>query len=258
MPITTEAAVEQILTARAERRPLPPFSAMPGGLGMDHAYAIQDALAAELRRQGQPPAGWKLAATGPTGQAVLGVKDPVYGPLRSVVFASSAMVAKSGFVDVGVEAEIAFRMGTDLAGPGITPDQAMRAVACLLPALELPDLIFTAPFQATDIIADCAASAAIVLGAPFVPPPGFDLAAEQVTFWRDATLLGTNTADELMGHPMHALAWLANQLGARGKTLKAGDIVMSGGLSSFIRPQAGEKITARFSRIGEVGAVFQA
>ena len=73
MPIVPSAADDQLLTARAERRALVPLSTAGDGLTIDHAYAIQDAVSVELRRCGQPSVGWKLAATGPTGQAVLGV-----------------------------------------------------------------------------------------------------------------------------------------------------------------------------------------
>ena len=258
MPIATATAVERILAARADRRALAPFSTTDGTLTIDQAYTIQDALAAELRHRGHAHVGWKLAATGPTGQAQLGVTAPVYGPLRSAVFASGDTVSHGAFVHLGTEAEIAFQLGTDLAGPGVTPQTAMQAVAYLRPALELPDMTFAGKFHFTDLVADCAASAAIVLGAPFTPPPGFDLAQEQVTFWRNGSLRGTNIAAELMGHPMNALAWLANQMGARGHRLKAGDIVMSGGLSSFIHPQPGDSVEVRFNHIGTVNITVAA
>lgn len=248
--------VARVLDARARRVGIPAVSASYPGLGIEQAYAIQEALRAEMHRRGLAPIGWKLAATGPNGQAVLGTSHPIYGPLFPDCRETGATVALGDFIDMGVEAEIAFRMAADLAGPGVTAQAAGRAVAAVFPALELPDLVFSTRPTLTDFIINAAAASAIVLGAPFVPPPGFDLASERVTFHRGDECLGENVASELMGHPLEALAWLANQLGARGLGLRAGDVVMSGGLSALIRVNPGDRVTACFSRIGTVSATF--
>jgi 2-keto-4-pentenoate hydratase len=55
-----------------------------------------------------------------------------------------------------------------------------------------------------------------------------------------------------MGNPLNALAWLANQLTSRGRTLKRGDIVISGGISKLLRPKAGDFINATFTHLGSV------
>ncbi|MSP31120.1 MAG: hypothetical protein EXR09_11960, partial [Acetobacteraceae bacterium] len=87
--------------------------------------------------------------------------DPVYDPFISTLFASGATIAHSDFIGPGAEAEIAFRMATNLAGPGITPQAAAQAVESLLPAIELRDMTFVGKSHFTDLIADCAVSAAI-------------------------------------------------------------------------------------------------
>jgi 2-keto-4-pentenoate hydratase len=66
----------------------------------------------------------------------------------------------------------------------------------------------------------------------------------------------TNTAAEVLGNPLNSLAWLANHLGDRGLGLAAGDVVMSGSISTLLRPKAGDIVSARFTRLGAVSARF--
>ncbi|MHC1719247.1 MAG: hypothetical protein AB9844_00885 [Clostridiaceae bacterium] len=56
-----------------------------------------------------------------------------------------------------------------------------------------------------------------------------------------------------MGNPAEAVAWLANKLAVYGIILKAGEIIMSGSLTSFKKIAAGDDFTAHFG--GGVGSV---
>jgi 2-keto-4-pentenoate hydratase len=67
-------------------------------------------------------------------------------------------------------------------------------------------------------------------------------------------VVATNAGAEVMGNPLNALAWLANHLGERGLGLTAGDIVMSGAVSSILRPARGDTVRATFTRLGSVSA----
>ena len=69
-------------------------------------------------------------------------------------------------------------------------------------------------------------------------------------------MVATNTAAEVLGNPLNSLAWIANHLGSRGLGLKAGDVVMSGSISTLLRPKAGDVVSARFTRLGSVSARF--
>ncbi len=55
-----------------------------------------------------------------------------------------------------------------------------------------------------------------------------------------------------MGHPLAALAWIANHLSSRGQALRAGDFVLSGSLVTSKFPRAGDQL--RFEA-GALGAV---
>ena len=69
-------------------------------------------------------------------------------------------------------------------------------------------------------------------------------------------IVGNYTTAEVMDNPLNALVWLANHLGTRGLVLKPGDVVMSGGVSKLLRPQAGDTIQASFTRLGTVSVTI--
>jgi 2-keto-4-pentenoate hydratase len=64
------------------------------------------------------------------------------------------------------------------------------------------------------------------------------------------------TAADVLGHPHLALAWLANHLAASGKSLRAGDIVLTGSLVKTIWLDAGDRVLMDLSELGQVAARF--
>ena len=56
----------------------------------------------------------------------------------------------------------------------------------------------------------------------------------------------------MAGHPAAAVAWLANRLGSKGTTLKAGSLILSGGLPAPVPLEPGAAITAEFDGLGSV------
>lgn len=252
MAIPTESAVERLLDARSSHRPIAPLSETYGDFTLAEAYALQDALREELARRGEAAIGWKLAATAPVGQAIIGVKEPGCGFLSARRYASGATVAAGDFADLRVEAEIAFRMKRRLVGPGVTPGVARAAVEAVLPAFELLDFIYTGKPRAPDYYANSIHGHGAVIGSPLTAFDQLDLAHEGVVFEHNGEIVGTYTAAEVMGDPLNALAWLANHLETRATSLEPGDIVISGGITKLLQPKAGDRIRARYTHFGTI------
>jgi len=137
-------------------------------------------------------------------------------------------------VKPAVEAEIAFIMKHDLAGPGVTPPRAAQAVEGAVPALELIDFRHSGKAVGTDVVADGVYARAIVLGGALTPAIGIDFALEGLVYEQNGTVVATNTAYEVLGGPLNSLAWIANHLGSRGLGLRAGDVVMTGSVSKIL------------------------
>ncbi|HEV8583418.1 MAG TPA: fumarylacetoacetate hydrolase family protein [Methylomirabilota bacterium] len=225
-------------------------------LSLEQAYAIQDALRAELARRGQRSIGWKVGATSASGQTVMGVKEPASGFLLPAQYVSGADVPLREFTSPGVEAEVAFRVRARLAGPGVTAAAAAAAVEGALPALELPDFMFSGKPRVGDFVANSVIARAVVLGDSVTPLDGLDLAREEIVYEHNGDVVGRYTAAEVMGNPLNALAWLANHLATRGLALMPGDLVMSGSISAVVRPKAGDTVRASYTHLGAVSVRF--
>ena len=252
----TDALVASFVEIRQRPRAMAPPSETKA-LSLEEAYAVQDRLRETLVARGERVAGWKAAFTNAGLQKTYGTTEPVCGFLLAAgVFSSGVAVPMSRFVSPIVEAEIAFVMRADLAGPGVTSPRALHAVEGVLPALELPDFRMTGKPIGTDLVADGIFANAIVLGAGITPVTNLDLALEGLVYEMNGAIVATNTAAEVLGNPLSSLVWLANHLGARGLGLAAGDIVMTGSISQLLRPQAGDTVRATYTRLGSVSARF--
>jgi 2-keto-4-pentenoate hydratase len=253
----TDALVAALVDARRRPRPIaPPSETIP--LSLEEAYAVQDRVRETLMARGERVAGWKAAFTNAAMQKTYGVTEPVCGfLLASGVLGNGAEVPMSRFVVPIVEAEIAFVMRSDLAGPGVTPPRALLAVEGALAALELPDFRMSGKPIGSDLVADGIFANAVVLGAGLTPVTHLDLALEGLVYEMNGAVIATNTAAEVLGNPLHSLTWVANHLGARGLGLRAGDIVMTGSVSLLLRPKAGDTVRASYTRLGSVSARFR-
>ena len=252
----SDPIVDRILTNRDRHTQIAPPSATKP-LTSPEAYDLQDKLRATLLARGERVIGWKAGFTNKATQTAFGTTDPVSGfLLADGVFSSPAEVPLSRFVQIAVEAEVAFLMREDLAGPGVTPARALVAVEGAMPALELIDQRFSGKPQGNDVVADGVFANSIVLGAPLTPVKHLDLALEGLVYELNGAIAATNTAAEVLGSPANSLAWIANQLGARGLGLEAGQVVMSGSVSILLRPKAGDTVRATFTRLGSVSARF--
>jgi 2-keto-4-pentenoate hydratase len=248
--------VKECLAARDEPRPHRPPSETKR-LSLTEAYAAQDRLRDALLGRGERVAGWKAGFTSKAGQESWQVTEPVCAfLLASGVLASGAEIPAARFVKPGVEAEVAFVMKHDLAGPGVTAPRALQAVEGAVPALELIDFRHSGKAVGTDVVADGVYAKAIVLGGALTPLAGIDLALEGLLYEQSGTVVATNTAYEVMGNPLNSLAWIANHLGSRGLGLRAGDIVMTGSVSKILTARAGDTVRATFTRLGSVSVRF--
>jgi 2-keto-4-pentenoate hydratase len=246
--------LDRLLEGRRTHRKVP-LPSPP--IALDAGYRVQDELREALVSGGDRVVGWKTGLTSRTTQEFMGIHHPVSAFLLGEgVYATGDTVPLSRFAELVVEAEIAFVMKRDLVGPGVTPATALLAVEGALPALELPELRWEGTPTGGDLVADGVAGNALVLGQPLTPLAGLDLALEGVVYEMSGRIMATNTAAEVLGNPLNSLAWLANNLGERGLRLRAGDLVMSGSISALLRPEAGDVVTARFTRLGSVSARF--
>ena len=117
-------------TAERERAPIAVLTNEIPALDQATAYAIQWAT---FDRRGTPLAGFKL---GGTVRAAPGVDRRSYGCLAASgrLGESGAPADPSRFMKPGIEAEIALRLGRDLAGAGHTRESVAAHLDAVIPA----------------------------------------------------------------------------------------------------------------------------
>jgi 2-keto-4-pentenoate hydratase len=222
-------------------------------------YAIQ----AEIEASSDKPLfGWKIAATSLAGQKHIGVDGPLAGRLLADTVHKSGDDIPLGANRMRVaECEFAFRMGRDLP-PRQTPyerDEVLAAVADLYLAIEVPDSRYADFVTAggPQIIADNACAHRFVLGPP-APPiwRALDLAAHRVVAQVGDRYEREGIGSNVLGHPLIALTWIANELSAFGVTLAAGQIVTTGTCLKPLEIEPGDKVTVDYGSLGHVECLF--
>ncbi len=242
---------------RRERfAPLPPELA-PRDVA--EAYAIQGQFVGRRAEQLGPVTGYKIALTTPAMRAMVGLGDSIAGDmLQSTIRRGAAQVRAADYQRLVVEFEIAFEMAEDL--PAIdapySRERIARSVAAAMPALELADdrnadyaLLKS---HALMLAADNAWNEGAVLGAPVRDWRALDLAALRGTASVNGKSVGEGHGRDVMGHPLDALAWLANNLAARGLGLWRGDVVITGSLVTSCFPKAGDRVRFDADQLGSV------
>ena len=238
------------------------FSPLPGDLAprdVGDAYAIQSEYVGMRAAALGPIAGYKIALTTPAMRAMVGLNDSIAGDmLEKSILRGPARVRAADYLRLLVEFEIAVQLAEDLPAIGAPYDRARvaRAVAAAMPALELADDrnadYASLAANSLMLIADNAWNEGAVLGDPVRDWSGVDLAGLRGVATINDKSVGEGHGRDVMGHPLDALAWIANNLASRGLGLWRGDVVITGSLVTSKFPQAGDRV--RFDA-GELGAV---
>jgi 2-keto-4-pentenoate hydratase len=226
-----------------------------GKLSTRDAYRVQLAILARHLRHGERHAGWKVGLTNRAIQDQFGVHEPVMGfLLQSGHRPTDSVIRRAGLIKPGFETELCVTMGTALEGPGVTAEQARRAIAALAPAFEIIEARgdFTADLSLS--LADNCQQKAFVTGEAETLPPGWQLSDTTVEVRINGREVGRATGREDVCDPLAAVAWLANHLAEFGRRLEAGMRVMSGSFTRQFPLASGDAIEARFAPFGVVRA----
>ena len=202
-------------------------------------------------------AGWKIALrTSKAMQQMTGVDQPAAGAIFSAtIYPSPAPVALGAYHHLGIEFEVAVRLAGDLPaskGPWTRASVAEHVAACL-PAFELVE-DGDADYKMLDaftLVAENAWNGGVVLGAP-----GHRLAPDRPRDRRDPGLgedrlsPPARAGPDALGHPLEAVAWLANLLNARGRMLASGHLVMTGSSITTKFPAPGDRVRFAIDGLG--------
>jgi 2-keto-4-pentenoate hydratase len=227
------AAAGTVATARLAGRRLGRLEALAS---LEDGYAVQAVANARLEAALGPRVGHKIGGTTADMRRYLAVEEPMAGEIFArQVHPDGAEVRRDGFLRLGIETEIAVRLGRDLP-PRDRPygrADVAAAVAEVMAAIELVDDRYEdfATIGAATLIADNVFDAGSILGEPAAGWRALDLGALAARTIRDGALLAEGRSDALYGHPLDALAWLARRRSTLGLGLAAGTFVSLGSIT---------------------------
>ncbi|HEY1918143.1 MAG TPA: fumarylacetoacetate hydrolase family protein [Streptosporangiaceae bacterium] len=248
-PGTIEELAARLAKAVADRTAIAPLSDEVPGLDAATAYSVQ-ALA---REQAGPLAGWKLGVTSRAKQVQIGVHEPIRGFLASANALDLGEPLVTGeLIQPRAEPEIVFVMRRDLSGPSATAADVLAATSHVAPGIEILDSRFLDyRFTMPDVIADNTSAGRFIVGAP-VPVDGIDLRLAGVVLELNGSVMGTACGAAALGHPAAAVAWLVRSLAAEGEGLRAGQVILSGGLTAAVPVKPGNVVVVSIDRLGTI------
>jgi 2-oxo-3-hexenedioate decarboxylase len=223
-------------------------------LSLEDAYRIQNEIVRLKEREGHRIIGPKMGLTSQAKMKQMNVEEPIYGYVFDyMVVENGAALSMQEVIHPKVEAEIAFVLGSDLEGPGVTEEEVLAATEYVTPALEIIDSRYeNFQFTLPDVVADNASSARVVLGNQLIKPENIELDLVGVTLSINGEIKALGAGAAVLGHPAKSVAMLANMLARKGEKLKAGQIILTGAVTEAILLNPGDYVSATLEQIGQV------
>jgi len=239
-------AADLLLDARRTNKPITDLPAQLRPTTLDEAYFIQDRMSWAYEAIG----GWKVGAATPDA-------TPAFAPMPAMwVTCSGCEMRGMTHRYRGVEAEIAFRMGSDLPPreAHYTREEVLGAIASMHPAIEILETALIDPDQATKLTAtaDMAMHGGFVYGNPVRDWRDIDFSKETVSLTIDGAVRVERTGSNTSGDLTRLLPWLANEGAGRTEGLRKGDWITTGSWTGNTIAASGVAVEANFTRAGRV------
>jgi len=254
-----KAAARHLFEAHRRHERFAPLPADLAPSTVEQAYAIQDRFVALRAEELGAIAGYKIALSSQEMQRFVGVTEPQAGVmLQSTLHRTPARVRAADYVHLIVEFEIAVRMAADLpaADAPFSRSRIAESVGAVMPAIEIADDRNADYSQLArhplELIADNGWNEGAVLGVPLEDWRALDLAAARGVATINGRKVGEGVGAAALGHPLDAVAWIANHLAAHGRGLVFRDVVITGSIITTKTVQPGDLVRFEVERLGAV------
>lgn len=228
-------------------------------LSMDDSYDVQDELCRRWQERGERIIGMKAGLTSKAKMVQMGVHEPSYGFLTNAMARpEGGAVAIDEMCHPRVEAEIAFVMKSDLSGDQCTIEDVIAATEFIVPAIEIIDSRYEKfKFDLVSVIADNGSSSRYVTGGRAMDPRSMNLRTIGVVLERNGVIEDLGASAAVLNHPANAIVMMVKHLHRRGRSLRAGSLVLTGGITAAVAVNRGDNVCARFQHMGSVSVRFE-
>lgn len=254
-PGAIEEAVRTLFEAQRDRKEIEPLTDAWAALDERTSYEIQKKLVAkQVEAEKTRIVGLKLGLTSEAKQKQMSVHEPIYGILiDSRYLGEGEPLVVSSLIHPKIEPEICVFLNTPLKGPGVTAEQARKAIAYATPAMEVIDSRYkNFRFTLTDVIADNTSAARYAIASRRIAAAGIDLKTVGVVFEKNGEVVTTAAGAAILGDPANAVAWLANKVAEHGESVAANAPIMAGALTDAVNIAPGDVVTVTVAQLGSL------
>lgn len=254
-----EQIAKDLYEAEKTRRPISKISRRFPQMNVVDSYEIQHIGLSFRLQEGHRIIGRKIGITSKGMQQQLGIENPDYGYLLdSMLLEEGRPCEIEELVSPRVEGELAFILGEDIQGPGITYGDIYNCTNWIVPCFEVCDTrVANWDVTVRDTIADNAGASRLVLGSEPKRLSEINPRLIGMVVEKNGIMEGSATGAEVMGNPVASVVWLVNKLADFDTSLKAGDIILSGAFMSAIPAAAGDVFTLSIDGFPGVNLLFQ-
>ncbi len=197
---------------------------------MEDAYDIQKEGLSLRLGDGACVVGRKIGLTSKGMMEQLHCDTPDYGYLLNTMLVAEGCSCSCDELNIPIiEGELAFIIGEDIQGPGITQADILNCTSWVVPCFEVCDARYENwTVTVKDTISDNAGASRFVLCSKPKPISEINPRCIGMVLEKNGIFTGSAAGAEVMGSPLNSMTWLINKLAEYGDGLKKGDIVLSG------------------------------
>lgn len=205
--------------------------------------------------------GWKVGCTTKVMQTYLGVDSPTAGIMCLATMRNSHHeYAVREPRRLGVECEIAVRMGEDLPvrERAYSVDDVSNAVSGVMAAIEVVEdrYVDFARLDLPTLVADDFFHYGCVVGVERRDYDVRHLGEVRASMTINGKEVGKGVGTDILGDPLEVLHWLVHHAARQGSPLRAGDVVLLGSLVKTQWVKSGDFVEVHNIPLGRVAANF--
>jgi 2-oxo-3-hexenedioate decarboxylase len=221
------------------------------GLDLREGLSLQLALAGLWRRGGEEVGGWKIGWTSGHARDRGGPGFRPFGfVLASRILPSGSTLSPDQVPGGALEPEICVTIGSRLAGPDVTTEQARAAVESVAPAFEVISHRLPEGLSLAARIGNGLNNWGLVVGEPHAPDIALDSLPVEIR--RDGTPLDSAVSNaDRVDDPFLSLTRVTRELHAYGLVLEPGQRLITGSITPAAKIQDG-RYEATFGPLGSV------
>ncbi len=224
--------------------------ANPADLSIADAQCGRDKFVGFLSQQFDKIVGYKAGLTNPAVQKRFNHDQPVLGVLfKEMLLPDGSEVAVNAGARLLFEADMLVRVKDAGIHKAKTPEQALKHIDAIIPFIELPDLLVQDPGKLNGATLT-SINVGTRLGVVGKPIPAKHVTVAQLA---DMTVrivdgegkeIDRGKGSDIMGQPLNAVLWIAQDLARSGRQLKAGDLLSLGSFTKLTPPKPGQSVRA--------------